>query len=165
MGRLLDVISAFFRREVMEQSVDLERQKIVVSSSVQKYKVDEFPGAYACYIESRHMDNIGLQFASGIVVAFGLVLFLHGFYIRICEPILNELSPDAIIISGALMMLIGGVLRWLWNPKSAAQFFLENYSFVGEDGEDLSGKVSVEHLGKGMFRLKRMHSAERASVG
>lgn len=165
MGRLLDVILDFFRREVMLQSVDLERQKIVVSSSVQKYKIDEFPGDYACYIESGHMDNIYLQFASGTVVAFGLVLFLHGFYLLICEPILNELAPGAVIISGALMMLIGGALIWLWNPKSAAQFFLENYSFVGEDGEDLSGKVSVEHLGKGMFRLKRMHSAERASVG
>lgn len=141
----------------MERIAGSERKKIVVSSSVQKYKIDGFSGEYAGYIESGDVGNIILQFASGILLGFGLALFGYGSYVYICEPIFSYASPVPAMVSGSLMVLISGIVRRLWKPNGAVQFLLENYSFVGEGGEDLSGRVFVEYLGRGRFRLKIIH--------
>lgn len=149
-----------------EQLVDSEKRKIIFSSSHQQYTIKEFPGEYAEYIDTGHMDNLGWQIACWTVVPMGLVLFLMGFSMHI-NGIPIGLGgtpnlPEITIISGAVTMFVGGRLRWMWNPKSAEEFFLDNFQVVGDDGAALLGKVTVDYLGKGVFRLMHKPCDEAA---
>lgn len=149
---------------MQDQLAGSEKRKIKISAPVQEVTLKEFPSEYSDYIEAGHMDNLGWQIACWIVVPMGVVLFLMGFSmhingIPISLPATPNL-PEITIVCGAVMIFVGGRLRWMWNPKSAEEFFVDNYQLIGDDGAALSGKVIVNHLGKGVFRL-----AEKPFVG
>lgn len=146
------------------QLANSEKPKIKFSPSTQKYQVKGFSDDYAEYIDSGHMDNLVWQVACWIVVPIGLILFLGGFSM-LMNGIPFELRgypniPEVSIVFGAMTIFVGGRLRWMWNPRSAEQFFVDNYQLVGEDGVALSRQVIVNYLGRSVFRLTEIPFVE-----
>lgn len=143
---------------------DSEKPKVKFSPSTLKYQVKGFSDEYEEYIDAGHMDNLGWQVACWIVVPIGLILFLGGFSM-LMNGVPFELRgtpniPEVSIVFGAVTIFVGGRLRWMWNPKSAEQFFADNYQLVGGDGEALPRQVIVNYLGKSVFRLTEVPAVE-----
>lgn len=137
--------------------------QIDLRPDVQAYSVPGFSEKYADHLEGPAGDPVFygrvLMVIGFAVSALGVGIKLWGpeviYYDRFSGPTLIQhiqANSGLVAMAGGLLVALGGKRRneGIIHPED---FLLPRYKFVTEDGRDVSGQVSVRHLGGDNFHV------------
>nr|WP_225780175.1 hypothetical protein [Pseudomonas sp. Marseille-Q3773] len=137
--------------------------QVDLRSDTQEYNVSGFSEMYADHLEGPAGDPVFygrvLMVIGFAVSALGVGIKLWGpeviYYYRYSGPTLIQhiqANPGLVAMAGGVLMAWGGKQRneGIVHPEN---FLLSRYKFVTEEGRDVSGQVSVRHLGGDNFNV------------